>query len=294
MISARNRLVLIGPAMLTIGGLLVAPLCIMAFVSTLQRGNDGGVLWNQHTLAAYVHFLFERDLFDNLALNTDYIRIFLRSFTLSAVTATVTLALAFPAALWMALRPARQQPLLLMLVTVPFWTNLLVRNYAWVLMLRNGGFLDWALSGMSLTHRPIDILYTPYATLIGLVYSFLPYMILPIYVSMEKIDRRYIESAYDLGADQWRVIRRIILPLALPGVIGGLILVFIPCLGAFVSPAILGGGKSMMIGSLIQEQFGEARNWPFGAALSFTLLALILGALWLHSLRFNRARRLKQ
>ena len=202
----------------------------------------------------------------------------------------MTLVLAFPTALWMAFQPAKRQPLLLMLVTVPFWTNLLVRNYAWVLMLRNGGFLDWALNGIGLAHRPIDILYTPYATLIGLVYSFLPYMILPIYVSMNKIDRRYIEGAYDLGADQWRVIRRIILPLTLPGIIGGLILVFIPCLGAFVSPAILGGGKSMMIGSLIQEQFGQGRNWPFGAALSFTLLALILGALWLHSLRFRRAQ----
>ena len=289
--SAGNRLALIGPAILAIGSLLVVPLCIMAYVSTLQRGDDGGVLWHRHTLGAYGHFLYDRDLFGNLVLNTDYLRIFLRSFTLSAVTTALTLVFAFPAALWMAFQPAKRRPLLLMLMTVPFWTNLLVRNYAWVLMLRNGGFLDWALNSIGLQHRPIDILYTPYATLIGLVYSFLPYMILPIYVSIEKIDRRYIEGAYDLGANQWQVIRRIVLPLSLPGIIGGLILVFIPCLGAFVSPEILGGGKSMMIGSLIQEQFGEARNWPFGAALAFTLLAMILGALWLYSLRFNRALR---
>lgn len=289
--SAGNRLALIGPAVLAIGSLLVAPLCIMAYVSTLQRGDDGGVLWHHHTLDAYGHFLYDRDLFDNLVLNTDYIRIFLRSFTLSAVTTALTLVFAFPAALWMAFQPAKRRPLLLMLMTVPFWTNLLVRNYAWVLMLRNGGFLDWALNSIGLQHRPIDILYTPYATLIGLVYSFLPYMILPIYVSMEKIDQRYIEGAYDLGANQWQVIRRVILPLTLPGIIGGLILVFVPCLGAFVSPEILGGGKSMMIGSLIQEQFGEARNWPFGAALAFTLLAMILGALWLYTLRFSRVLR---
>jgi spermidine/putrescine transport system permease protein len=154
-------------------------------------------------------------------------------------------------------------------------------------MLKNGGVLDWAAHRLGATVS-LDLLYTPTATLIGLVYSFLPYMILPIYVSMEKIDRRYIEAAFDLGAGRLEVVRRIILPLAAPGVVGGLILVFIPGLGAFVSPELLGGAKSMMVGSLIQQQFGSARNWPFGSALAFVLLALILLSLWLRALLFRR------
>jgi spermidine/putrescine transport system permease protein len=282
------RVLLVSPAMAVLLALLIVPLGIMAFVSTLQRGDDGGVLWGRHTVEAYVQFIYDRDLFNNLVINTDYLRIFLRSFTLAAATAILTLLLALPTTLWMAFQPARRRALLLMVVTVPFWTNLLVRNYAWILLLRNGGVIDRGLQAIGFAHASINVLYTPAATLIGLVYSFLPYMVLPIYVSMEKIDRRLIECAYDLGAGQLRVIRRIILPLSMPGIVGGLILVFVPCLGAFISPELLGGGKSMMIGSLIQEQFGDARNWPFGAALAFTLLAMILVALWVHHLLFRR------
>ncbi len=284
-----QRVSLLLPAMLTIGVLFIVPLGFMAFVSTLQRGADGGVIWNRHSIDAYVQFLFEHDLSDNLVINTDYIRIFLRSIGLAAMTAVSTLILAVPTALWMAFQPPSRRTLLLFIVTVPFWTNLLVRNYSWVLMLRNGGVIDWVLIGLHLRSESLDLLYTPLATGIGLVYSFLPYMILPIYVSMEKIDRRYIEAAFDLGANRIRVMERIILPLAMPGITGGLILVFVPCLGAFISPELLGGAKSMMIGSLIQQQFGQARNWPFGSALAFVLLGLILIALWLHALRYRRA-----
>lgn len=286
--TARPRLLLLLPALVVLGLLLVAPLGIMAYVSTLQRGDDGMVLWGRHTADAYVQFLYERNLFDELELNTDYLRIFARSATLAGATAVITLAMGFPTALWMAFQPPRRRQLLLLVVTVPFWTNLLVRNYAWLVLLRNGGLVDQVLQGVGLTHAPLDILYTPGATLIGLVYSFLPFMVLPIFVSIEKIDRKLIEGAYDLGANRWRMVRRIVVPLAMPGIVGGLILVFIPCLGAFVSPELLGGGKSMMIGSLIQQQFGGARNWPFGAALSFTLLALVLLALALHAWRFRR------
>jgi spermidine/putrescine transport system permease protein len=282
-----QRAGLLLPAMLVIGLVLIAPLCLIGYVSTLQRGDYGGVLWGHHTADAYVQFLFERDLDDQLVLNSDYLRIILRSVGLAALTALITFVLAFPTALWMAFQPPSRRMLLLFVVTVPFWTNLLVRNYAWILMLKNGGVLDWVAHHLGATVS-LDLLYTPTATLIGLVYSFLPYMILPIYVSMEKIDRRYIEAAFDLGAGRLRVVRRIILPLAMPGVVGGLILVFIPGLGAFVSPELLGGAKSMMVGSLIQQQFGSARNWPFGSALAFVLLALILFSLWLRALRFTR------
>jgi spermidine/putrescine transport system permease protein len=282
-----RRAGLVAPAMVTIGALLVLPLCLMAVISTLARGPSGGVSWSEHTLDAYVQFLFERDLMDRLVVNTDYIRIFARSFGLAAMTTALTLLVGFPTALWMAFQPASRRTLLVFVVTVPFWTNILVRSYAWILLLRNGGVVDWTLMKLSVTTQPLGILYTPLATAIGLVYSFLPYMILPIYVSLEKIDRRLIEAAFDLGADRWRALGRVIMPLAMPGIIGGAILVFVPALGAFITPEILGGGKSLMIGSLIQQQFGQSRNWPFGAALAFVLLALVLLALMAHALRYR-------
>jgi spermidine/putrescine transport system permease protein len=286
-----RRVALVMPAMLVIGVLLVVPLGLMAIISTLGRGPSGGIVWSEHTLDAYVQFLFERDLTDRLVLNTDYLQIFARSVGLAAMTTALTLIIGFPTALWMAFQPPSRRTLLVFIVTVPFWTNLLVRNYAWILLLRDGGVFDWTLRKLGLTSQPIGVLYTPLATAIGLVYSFLPYMILPIYVSLEKIDRRLIEAAFDLGADRWRALVRIVLPLAMPGIVGGAILVFVPGLGAFISPELLGGAKSMMIGSLIQQQFGQARNWPFGAALAFVLLGLVLLALVAHALRYRRGLR---
>ena len=281
---------LLSPALAILGLFVVAPLGFMAFVSTLDRGPQGTVVWDRHSLDAYVQFLFERDLMGRLTINTDYLRIFSRSILLAGLTTVLTLLIGFPTALWMAFQPLSRRGFLVFIVTVPFWTNLLVRNFAWILLLRDGGVIDSTLRGLGLTSGPMEVLYTPFATSIGLTYSFLPFMILPIYVSLEKLDRRLIEAAFDLGADRWRALRRIILPLATPGIVAGAILVFVPGLGAFISPELLGGAKSMMIGNLIQEQFGQSRNWPFGAALAFVLLALVLLALWLHSLRFRRER----
>jgi spermidine/putrescine transport system permease protein len=281
---------LLAPSMAIIGLFVVAPLGFIAFVSTLDRGPQGTVVWDRHSLDAYAQFLFERDLMGRLTLNTDYLRIFGRSILLAALTTVVTLLVGFPTALWMAFQPPRRRGLLVFVVTVPFWTNLLVRNFSWILLLRDGGVIDAGLRRLGLTSGPIEVLYTPFATAIGLTYSFLPYMILPIYVSLEKLDRRLIEAAFDLGADRWRALTRVVLPLAMPGVVAGAILVFVPGLGAFISPELLGGAKSMMIGNLIQEQFGQSRNWPFGAALAFVLLALVVLALGLHALRFRRER----
>jgi spermidine/putrescine transport system permease protein len=284
-----RRAGLLAPSLLIVIVLLVGPLLLMAYVSTLARAPMGDIVWGSHSADAYVQLLFERDLTDRLVLNTDYLRIFARSFLLAAVATALTLALGFPTALWMAFQPPRRRVLLVFVVTVPFWTNLLVRNYAWILILRNGGVLDFTLRALGITSAPLDLLYTPFATGIGLVYSFLPFMILPIYVSLEKIDRRLIEAAYDLGAGKWEALSRVILPLAAPGIAGGAILVFVPGLAAYISPTLLGGAKSLMIGSLIQAQFGGAQNWPFGAALSFVLLALVLIALvlraWLYRAR---------
>lgn len=285
-----RRFFLLAPATAWIVAFLVMPLSLMAYVSMLQRDDLGGVVWGSFTSSAYVQFLFERDLMDNVILNTDYLRIFGRSFLLAGFTTLLTLLIGFPTALWMSSQNERLRIVLVFIITVPFWTNILVRNYAWMLILRSNGVLDWLLTTLHIPHPPLEILYTPWATAIGLTYSFLPYMILPIYVSLEKIDRRLIEAAYDLGADRWRVLTRVILPLAAPGIVGGAVLVFVPGLGSFVSPQLLGGAKSIMIGSLIQQQFGQSRNWPFGAALAFVLLALVLASLWVH-FRISRRER---
>jgi spermidine/putrescine transport system permease protein len=287
-----RKAVLLAPAMLWIGFFLGAPLGLMAYVSTLQRGEAGGVIWGAHTADAYVQFLFERDLSDQWVLNTDYLRIFARSIWLAGLTTLICGLIGLPTALWMAFQPPRWRLVLVFIVTVPFWTNLLVRTYAWILLLRRGGVIEqalaWPASWLGFGPVRLEILYTPAATLIGLVYSFLPYMILPIYVSLEKLDRRLIEAAFDLGADKLRMIRRVVLPLSRPGLFGGAILVFVPGLGAFISPELLGGAKTMMIGGLIQQQFGQSRNWPFGAALAFVLLALVLLALAVRAVRMRR------
>jgi spermidine/putrescine transport system permease protein len=261
---------------------------LMAYVSVLEKGSAGGVRWGTFTLEPYVAFLFERDLDDSLILNTDYLQIFFRSFWLAAVTTVVTLLIAYPTALYMALQNERRRNLLVFLVTIPFWTNLLVRSYAWILLLRNNGLVDGVLHATGLTTGPLGILYTPTAILIGLVYTYLPFMVLPIYASLEKMDWKLVEAAMDLGADRRRALRRVVVPLSMPGIVAGCILVFIPGLGAFVTPELLGGGKALMIGNLIQGQFGAARNWPFGSALAFALLAIVLLAMLVYLLRFRR------
>lgn len=282
---ALGRAALVGPALLFIAVFMLIPIGLMGYVSFLERGEYGGVRWRDYTGEAYVAFLFERDFDDNLVLNTDYLQIFLRSFGLSVVTTVLALLVGFPTALYMSLQSPRYRNLLIFLVTIPFWTNLLVRNYAWILLLRNGGLLDSALAWIGITDRPLGLLYTPFAVGVGLTYSFLPFMVLPIYASLEKLDFRLVEAAFDLGANRWRALRRVILPLAKPGIIAGSILVFVPCLGAYVTPELLGGGKSLMIGNLIQTQFGASRNWPFGAALAFALLAIVLLAMLVYLLR---------
>ena len=274
-VRARN-FALTAPAVLYLAIFMIAPLLLMLYVSTLERAPFGGVLWNSHTGVAYEKLLFERDLAGNLAFNGDYIAIFARSVRLAAITTLLTLVLSVPTALYMTTVSRRRAAMILFLVTVPFWTNLLVRNFAWILILRNGGALDQTLQWLGLTKESLDILYTPLATGIGLTYSFLPFMILPTYVALERIDKRLIEAAFDLGANRWRVLSRVVLPLAMPGILAGAILVFVPCLGAYVSPELLGGGKSMMIGNLVQSQFGASRNWPFGAALALVLVAVLL------------------
>jgi len=280
-------LLLAAPAVLVIAVFMVGPLGLMGLVSVLEKGVNGGVVWGRYSPEAYVNFLFERDLDETLVLNTDYLQIFWRSTWLSIMTTVLALLIGFPTALYMALQPERRRNLLLFLVTIPFWTNLLVRNYSWILLLRTNGLVNDLLQWLDLTSGPVILMPSSFAVAVGLVYSFLPFMVLPIYASLEKLDFRLVEAAYDLGADRRRALARVIIPLSMPGIIAGSVLVFIPCLGAFVTPELLGGGKSLMIGNLIQNQFGAARNWPFGAALAFTLLALVLVTMMIY---LSRAR----
>ena len=289
--TTMRRLGLIGPSMVFIGIFMLLPIGLMAYVSFLERGEYGGVEWNAYTAEAYLNFFFERNLDDSLSMNTDYLRIFARSFWLAFLTTVLALLVGFPTALYMALQPPRYRNLLVFLVTIPFWTNLLVRNYAWILLLRNNGLIDASLANLGVTEAPISILYTPFAIGIGLTYSFLPFMVLPIYASLEKLDMRLVEAAFDLGANHAKALIRVVIPLAMPGIVAGCILVLVPCLGAYVTPELLGGSKSMMIGNLIQAQFGAARNWPFGAALAFALLAIVLITMTIYVTRFRRDSR---
>lgn len=282
-----RRFWLVAPAVLYIGFFMAVPLVQMAYVSILERGDYGGVNWGVFSMDAYISFIFERDLMDNLVVNTDYLEIFARSFGLSAMTTVFALLLGFPTAFYISTQPQSRRNFLIFLVTIPFWTNILVRNYAWMLLLRNGGLLDSALGWIGLETGGLDILYTPYAVSIGLTYTYLPFMVLPIYASLEKLDHRLIEAAFDLGADKRRAMSRVILPLAAPGIAAGCILVFIPCLGAYVTPELLGGGKFMMIANLIGSQFGAARNWPLGAGLGFVLLAIVLISMMVYSFKFK-------
>ncbi|MDH1056560.1 ABC transporter permease [Aquipseudomonas alcaligenes] len=280
-----RRLGLIAPGMAVLAVFLVAPLAIMLLVSFLQPGEYGGVKWGQYSLEAYVNFLYERDFDDSLVFNTDYLGIFQRSFWLAVATTVGCLLIGFPTALYLALQSERKRNLLLFLVTVPFWTNLLVRVYAWMLLLRNGGLVDSGLGVFGVPEGSLGLLYSNTAVMIGLLYSFLPFMVLPIYTSLEKLDWRLVEAAFDLGANRWQALKRVILPLALPGMLAGATLVFIPALGNYIIPELLGGGKALMIGNLIQLQFGSGHNWPLGAALAFSLFSLVLLALLFNGLR---------
>jgi spermidine/putrescine transport system permease protein len=262
-------------ALLLIGA--SGPLVIVLVYSFLKPGAYSGVIWEFST-EAWFRIVLHRDIFDDtVSLADAHLTIFWRSASLSLLTTLLTLMLGFPTAYFIATRPERQRALWLFLVTVPFWTNLLIRTFAIMEVIRNEGILNSLLLGLGLIENPIQILYTDTAVLIGMAYVYLPLMVLPLYASMERLDFQLLEAAYDLYASRAQVLWRIIVPLVRPGIIAGSILVFVPALGAYVTPRVLGGGKHMMLGNLIELQFGQGRNWPLGAALAVTLL-LIVGA----------------
>ena len=271
-----TRISLLSPGMLTIFCIGIMPLSIVLVYSFLKPGDFGGVTWTI-SFDAYVQLLFEEDIFDEtLSFTTDYLQIFMRSIGFGLFTTLACLLVGFPTAYFIATQPPARRNLWLFLITIPFWTNLLIRTYAMLLILRDQGVVNMSLMEMGLIDSPIPILYTDFAVCLGLVYAYLPFMVLPIYASLEKLDFRLVEASYDLYATRFKVLKRIIIPLAKPGIAAGCILVLIPSLGAYITPTLLGGGKSLMIGNLIELQFGQARNWPFGSAIALVLMALVM------------------
>jgi spermidine/putrescine transport system permease protein len=250
------------PGWLTMAVLFGAPFAIVLAYSFLTRGVYGGIQppW---TAESY------RRLFDPL-----YLAILRRSFAMALAATALCLVLAFPAALFISRAP-RHKNLYLQLVMLPFWTSFLVRTYAWIFLLRDTGLFNTALQALGITNAPLPLLYNDGAVLLGLVYGYLPFMVLPIYATLERLDPALVEAAADLGARPMTTVWRIVVPLSRPGIAAGSVLVFIPCLGAYLTPDLLGGGRTVMVGNLVQNQFTTARDWPFGAAVSIALMALV-------------------
>jgi spermidine/putrescine transport system permease protein len=272
----RTRWLLSAPALLIIFFAAIGPLFIVLVYSFLAPGPYGDVKW-QFSTDAWMNVLFERDIFDDtLSFASANLSIFWRSISLSLMTTVLTLIFGFPTAYFIATRPEGRREIWLFLITIPFWTNLLIRTFAMMEVLRNEGLINSLLRFLGLTTAPIQFMYTDFAVLVGMTYVYLPLMVLPLYASMEKIDFRLVEAGYDLYATRFQVLRRIVVPLVKPGIIAGSILVFIPSLGAYVTPRVMGGGTNLMIGNLIELQFGQGRNWPLGASLSITLMVIVM------------------
>jgi len=256
---------LVGPATLYLVIFFLAPLVIVFIYSFLKRGPYGQLVW-EFNLQNYVRVL------DPLYLN-----IFWNSLILALACTIGCLLMAYPFAYYIARRPsARTRNILLVFVMIPFWTNFLIRTYAWRVILGGDGPINAVLLRLGIIQEPLTLLFTNGAVLVGLIYGYLPFMVLPLYAAIDRIDFSLMEAANDLYANGWQAFRKVLLPLSMPGVIAGSILVFIPSLGAFVTPDLLGGGKSVMIVNLLQSQFLTARDWPFGSAISMVLMAVVL------------------
>jgi spermidine/putrescine transport system permease protein len=211
-----------------------------------------------------------------------FLRIYRDTFVMAALGTLGCLLIGYPFAYWIAGRSGRRKTLALLLVVVPFWTSLLIRTYAWVILLSEQGPISQVLQDLHLLSSPLNILYTPRAVFIGMVYDYLPLMVFPLYVAIERMDRGLVEASRDLGASRWRTFRQVTLPLTMPGIMTGCLLTFIPMLGEYVVPQILGGAKSFLIGSLVANQVVTAVDWPFGAALSLVLVVVLLVVIFVY------------
>lgn len=273
------KLVAVGTIWFWLVTFALVPNLLVVVASFLQRGSD-----------EFVAFAFTLGNYQRL-LDPLYLSLLLDSLWLAAITTVLCLLLGYPFAYLLTRMAPRWRPLLLLLVIIPFWTSSLVRTYAMVIVLKANGLLNQILLGFGLIDEPLELLYTEPAVILGMLYALLPFMILPLYATLEKLDHRLIEAARDLGAGQFTIFRRIIVPLTLPGIIAGCILTFLPGLGMFYVADLLGGAKALLVGNLIRDQFLSARDWPFGAAVSVmltVLMGILLAAYYLSSRRASR------
>jgi spermidine/putrescine transport system permease protein len=287
-VRTRSAWLLSAPALVVLLFAASGPLLIVLAYSFLTPGQYGNVIW-EWDLNGWIGILFTKDIFDGTwGLADAHMTIFWRSVKLSLMTTAITFMVGFPTAWFIATRPPAQRAFWLFLITIPFWTNLLIRTVAINEVIRNEGLLNTSLIWLGIISEPIRIIYTDTAVLIGMAYVYLPLMVLPLYAAIDRFDMRLLEAGYDLYASRIRVLRRVILPIVKPGIVAGSILVFVPSLGAYVTPRVLGGGKNMMIGNFIELQFGQGRNWPLGAALSMTLLVVVMVALLVYVRAANK------
>ncbi|MBC7674937.1 MAG: ABC transporter permease [Rhodoferax sp.] len=261
----------------------------MVVYSFLSPGQYGNVQWI-FSLEGWRSILFTEDIFEpgKYTLADAHLTILMRSLKLSLLTTLITALVGFPTAWFIATKPPKTRVLWLFLITIPFWTNLLIRTFAINEVIRNEGLLNSFLLWAGLITEPLRIIYTDTAVFIGMAYVYLPFMVLPIFAAIDRFDMRLLEAGFDLYASRLQVLRRVILPIVKPGIIAGSILVFTPSIGAYVIPRILGGGKNLMVGNLIDLQFGQGRNWPLGAALGMTLLVIVMIALAVYTRVTNR------
>ncbi|MDM8529959.1 ABC transporter permease [Anaerolineales bacterium HSG25] len=260
---------LLGPGGLWLTLFFIIPSLLIVAYSFLERRDGGGVIW-QFSLDAYIK-LFSPT---GGAVINDFMLIFFRSFWWATLTTIICLLAGYPLAFYMSRQSRSTANILLFLVMIPFWTNFLVRTYAWKFILNNNGLINSMLQALEMPR--IALINTPTAVIIGLVYGSLPFMVLPLYASMERFDFSLVEAGQDLGANYWQVFTRVYLPLTTPGVVAGCILVFIPVVGQYVVPTILGGGKVAMLGNILAQQFGPALNWPFGSAIAVVFMILLM------------------
>jgi spermidine/putrescine transport system permease protein len=279
------------PTWAVIGVFMLMPVAVMAIYSFLTKEFRGGVIW-EFSLAAYDQFFLTRGLFgdEQPRIEWTYIGIFWRSIWQAALATLLCLVVGFPTAWFIATRPAHSRGVWLFLITIPYWVNLLIRTVSLKFLIRDNGPLNEALMGIGLTSGPLPLVNTNLAVQLGLFYSYLPFMVLPIYAAVERYNFAYSEAAADLYAGRWTTLREIVLPIVRPGIVAGCLLVFVPSLGAFLAPDLLGGAKTFMIGSLIEEQFkGAQGNWPFGAAVAMILMSLVLIVLIAYARATKRA-----
>lgn len=272
--NKRKLLFLLSPFTLYISIFFLGPILILLVYSLLEPGLYGGVVWN------FYHHNYGRILgwADGIIeeFNPVYFKIFLNSFRLALITVIISLIICYPTALWISRQKPKLKVFLLFLITLPFFSSLVVRLFAWMLLLKPSGLINQFLSFIGLINSPLQMLFTETAVIIGLVYILIPFMFLPLYASIEKIDNSLIHASNDLGGNKIVTFLKITLPLSFPGILGGSILVFIPSLGNFIVPDLLGGAKVMMIGNIIEQSFLTARNWPFGACLAIILMIVVV------------------